>query len=265
MFVDWDFASVCAKVRELGFTGIEVAPFTLASVITEVSATRRQQLRADAKAAGVEIIGLHWLLAKTTGFQLTSPEPEVQRRTGKYFVDLAHAAADLGGTILVLGSPLQRKIPAGYTRDQAEDFALATLQHCLPVLEQRGVFLCLEPLTPMETDFMLTASDAIRMIDRLQHPNVRLHLDVKAMSAEPEPTPEVIRASRAYTQHFHINDPTDPPRYAPGFGSTNFAPILEALQVTQYSGWVSLEVFQYEPDPVEIARRTMEVIHACPG
>jgi sugar phosphate isomerase/epimerase len=263
MFEGWDFARVCQTSRAIGYTGLEVAPFTLAPLITDVSAARRQELRQQAEAADIHIIGLHWLLAKTTGFHLTSPDPAIRQRTGLYLAELARAAADLGGDILVLGSPAQRKIPDGFTRDQADDFAVDTIRHCLPALEQTGVKLCLEPLTPAETDFWLTASEAVGTIRKLQHPNVKLHLDVKAMSAEPHPTPEVIRANSAHTYHFHANDPTDAPRYGPGFGTTDLKPIFQALRDTNYSGWVSVEVFHYAPDPETIARRAIEFMRSC--
>lgn len=259
-FEGWDHARVCGRVAELGYGGLEVAPFTLAPRITDLTATRRTELRRQAEAAGVRIIGLHWLLAKTEGFHLTSADPDTRRRTGEYLADLARAAADLGGDILVLGSPLQRKVPDGATRQQAEDYALEAIGYCLPALEQTGVVLALEPLTPAETDFMNTAAEAVGMIRRLTHPNVRLHLDVKAMSAESSPTPDVIRANASDTVHFHANDPN---KRGPGFGDTDFKPIFRALRDTGYTGWVSVEVFDYSPDPDTIARESIRYMREC--
>src|SRR5436309_16007431 len=113
-----------------------MAPFSLASRITDVSAARRAELRKQAEAAGVKIIGLHWLLAKTEGLHLTSPDPAVRRRTGEYLAELSHAAADMGGDILVFGSPAQRNLPAGLTREQGDAYALDTSRYPLPALER---------------------------------------------------------------------------------------------------------------------------------
>ncbi len=77
-FQDWSFDRAFAFARECGYTGLEIAPFTLAEYATQVSAEQRRQVRRQAEQAGLEIIGLHWLLAKTEGFYLTSPEAAVR-------------------------------------------------------------------------------------------------------------------------------------------------------------------------------------------
>jgi sugar phosphate isomerase/epimerase len=259
-FEGWDHARVCARVAELGYTGLELAPFTLASRITDVTAARRAELRKQAETAGVKLIGLHWLLAKTEGFHLTSGDAATRKRTGEYLAELARAAAEMGGDILVLGSPVQRNIPQGHTRAEAENFALDTLSHCLPALEKSRVYLCLEPLTPAETNFMNTAAEGAAICRRLAHPFVKLHLDVKAMSVETAPTPDVIRANREFFHHFHANDPN---KRGPGFGATDFKPIFSALRDVNYNGWVSVEVFDYSPDPETIARDSIRYMREC--
>lgn len=259
-FEGWDHARVCEAAAKHGYTGLEVAPFTLASRITDVSAARRAELRKQAEAAGLQIIGLHWLLAKTEGFHLTSPDAAVRKRTGEYLAELARAAADLGGDILVLGSPFQRNIPEGYTRQQGEDFAMDSLKHCLPALEKSKVYLCLEPLTTAETNFMTSAAEGTALARRLAHPFVKLHLDVKAMSSEGTPVPHIIRANKEYMHHFHANDPN---KRGPGFGDVNFKPIFQALKDVKYTGWVSVEVFDYTPDPDTIARESIRYMREC--
>lgn len=261
-FEGWDHGRVCDRVAELGYTGLELAPFTLAPRVTDVSAARRSELRRRAERAGVQIIGLHWLLAKTEGFHLTSDDAATRKRTGEYLAELARAAADLGGGILVLGSPVQRNLPNGVTRAQGTANALDTLRHCLPALESARVYLCLEPLTPAETNFMTTAAEGVELIRALAHPFVKLHLDVKAMSAEAAPTPDVIRANREFLHHFHANDPN---KRGPGFGDTDFAPIFQALRDVNYTGWVSVEVFDYTPDPDTIARDSIRYMQEKAG
>lgn len=259
-YENWDHDKICATSAELGYTGLEIAPFTLAPRITDVSAETRKTLRRQAESHGLTIIGLHWLLAKTEGFQLTSPDAEVRQRTADYLVELANACRDLGGDILVFGSPMQRKIPAGATRAQATDWAVDTFERASKGITAAGVRLCLEPLAPAEADFIQTAEEAVAILDRLNHPNFVLHLDVKAMSSEAIPIPELIRRHHAVTGHFHANDAN---RRGPGFGDVDFVPIFQSLKDVGYEGWVSVEVFDYSPGVETLARESIEYMEQC--
>jgi len=259
-FEGWDHARVCRLVADLGYKGLELAPFTLAPRITDVSDERRRDLRRQAEDNGLCIIGLHWLLAKTEGLHLTSPDENVRRRTAAYLVELARCCRDVGGDLLVFGSPAQRRIPAGASRAQAAEYAADTFCRALPGTADFGVKLCLEPLSPPEADFINTCAEAVALLDRVGHPNFVLHLDVKAMSTDEAPAPELIRRYAARTGHFHANDPN---LRGPGFGETDFVPIFRALHESGYQGWVSVEVFDYKPDPETIARESIRYMRAC--
>jgi len=256
LFVDWDWERQCRFIAEVGYTGIEVAPFTLASRIEEVSAPRRAELRKQAENQGLQIIGLHWLLAKTEGLHLTTANGAVRRATADYLVALGNACADLGGTLMVFGSPQQRSLEQGMSREQACENAAEVFRRALPALEERGVTICMEPLTSRETDFINTCAEAVELIERVDRPNFVLHQDVKAMlGAETKSIPELIAEYAPRVGHFHVNDTN---LLGPGMGETDFAPIFRALQQARYDGWVSVEVFDYSPGCERIARESLE-------
>ena len=98
------------------------------------------------------------------------------------------------------------------------------------MLSDAGVRLCLEPLSTEETDFLTSCAETVRLMDRLAHPNVWLHLDVKAMASEAEAAPVLIRRHADRIGHFHANDAN---RRGPGFGDTDFRPIFAALRGVQ--------------------------------
>ncbi|GAG05688.1 unnamed protein product, partial [marine sediment metagenome] len=83
-FGDWPQEKVFRFAAQCGYGGVEVAPFTINNDVTEISSRTRAVLRKQADTANVEIVGLHWLLAKTTGLHLTSPDPKVRRKTTEY-------------------------------------------------------------------------------------------------------------------------------------------------------------------------------------
>src|SRR5436190_13896802 len=145
-FQDWPLDRAFAFAREAGYTGIEIAPFTLARYATEVSSQRRGEVRRQIESAGLETVGLHWLLAKTEGLYLTSPEKAVRLRTADYLTDLARLCSDLGGSIMVLGSPQQRNLLRGVTKPQGMQYAADVITMTLPTFEECGVTLAVEPL-----------------------------------------------------------------------------------------------------------------------
>jgi sugar phosphate isomerase/epimerase len=254
-YVDWPFAKACEHAASCGYTGLEIAPFTLASLATEVAPSARAELRRTMQAAGLECVGLHWLLAKTEGFHATHPDPAVRQRTVEYLGELARLCVDLGGRVLVFGSPKQRSLLPGVSHEQATHHLEEVFSRLVPVLEATGTVVALEPLSPVETDVLTTAKETCRLIERIGSPHVRLHLDVKAMSSEPLAIPDIIHASAGHLEHFHANDVN---LQGPGFGDVDFVPIFRALDEIHYTGWVSVEVFDYAPGAERLAGESID-------
>jgi sugar phosphate isomerase/epimerase len=259
-FLDWPFPKAFQFARECGYTGIELAPFTMALDAKDISAAKREEVRKQAADAGLEVIGLHWLLAKTTGYYLTSPDASVRRATAEYVKELARLCRDLGGWVLVFGSPLQRNVLPGVSMDQAMAYAAEVFRSALPAFEEHDVILAVEPLAPAEGNFLNHASDGVRLIEMVGSPHCRLHLDCKAMSSEGRPIPDIIRENARHLVHFHANDAN---RQGPGFGELDFVPIFKALNEIGYQGWVSVEVFDYTPGVERLTRESIEYMQRC--
>ncbi len=259
-FQDWAFDRAFAFAAECGYTGIEIAPFTMANSVTEVSSLRRAEVQRLAEAAGLETVGLHWLLAKTEGLHLTSPDAGVRRKTAEYLRELARCCRELGGKVMVFGSPKQRDLLPGVSQGDGMNYAAEVFSAIVPELEKTGVVLALEPLGPQETNFMVTTAETMELVERIDSPWVRLHLDCKAMSSESTPAPQLIRQYASQLAHFHVNDPN---RQGPGFGALDFHPILAALGEVGYAGWVSVEVFDYTPGIERLARESIAYLRKC--
>ena len=254
IFEGWPMERIFATAHKYGYSGIEIAPFTLGNLITDVSLVERERLKNLAAANEMEIAALHWLLAKTEGFHATHPDATVRKRTSVYLQELARACRDMGGNILVFGSPKQRNLLPGVTREQATEFARETLRDPIRTCEDLGITLCLEPLGPQETDFWNTAADTRAFAESMKSPACRILLDVKAMSTESGSVPSLINAHEGFFRHFHVNDPN---LKGPGFGEVDFKPIMAALQSVNYDGWISVEVFDFTEGPDVIASQSI--------
>jgi sugar phosphate isomerase/epimerase len=258
-FQGWDWPATCAHVGELGYDAIEIAPFTLNEDVRRIPAADRAAIARAAASAGLSVVGLHWLLVSPKGLSITSDDSSVRAETAGYLAALADFCADVGGTVMVLGSPAQRRLPAGgpgTAADRLEQGLAVALERA----RQHGITVCLEPLPPPEANFVLTLREAVDLVKRIGHPALRTIFDVKSASSEGAPLPALIHEYAPWIAHVHANDAN---MRGPGFGDTDFVPILRALHEIGYGGCVSIEVFDYSPDPTTIARDGLAYLRRC--
>lgn len=257
IFKGWSFSRACVFAREVGYDAMEIAPFTFSSLITDITELQREEIRRSSREAGLAISGIHWVLAYTEGFHVNHPDPDVRARTSDYLVESVRFCAEVGGQSLIFGSPKRRDVLPGVTREDAVRWTCETFTAAIRVAEQRGVTICLEPLSPTETNFLNTAAETLAVAASVDSPAFQIMLDVKAMCSEPGSIPEIIESVRGRFAYFHANDRN---LKGPGFGDVDFRPIAKALRDTGYDGTVSVEVFNFDEGPEVIARRSREYL-----
>ena len=271
VFGNWALEKQFECIASAGYDGVELAPFTLDEAfssgaeanadVKRISAARRSEICRLAEQNKLEVSGLHWLLAKTTGLHLTSADADQRNRTAEYFKDLIRFGAEVGGKYLVLGSPVQRNLAEGVSLEEGYDRAASVLEQLLPLLEETNQILGLEPLAPVETNFLNTAHQALDLITKMGNPGpITIHLDCKAMAdGEDRPIPEVIAdpAIVPFEKTFHAQDPN---MKGPGFGDLDFAPILAALKKNGFSGWIGVEPFDYSDGPDVLCKNSIDYL-----
>lgn len=245
------FERQCALAAALGYEGLEVAPFTLGDDAWRMPASGRAAVRRACADAGVEVSGLHWLLAAPAGLSISTDDRVLWRRSVDVLLSSIDLCAELGGAYLVHGSPAQRRVaqPDGARRVE-EAWAAAA-----EAAETAGVVYCLEPLARPDCNFVNTLAEAEAVVRRIGNPAFRLMVDTLASSLEEkEPVAEAIRRwmPTGLMAHVQFNDRN---KRGPGEGNDRFAPVVEALRDTAYEGWVAMEPFIYEPDGPTCAAR----------
>jgi sugar phosphate isomerase/epimerase len=238
----------CDYASRLGYDGLEIAPFTLSTSPEKISTVEAAKIRATVEASGLVVTGLHWLLVKPEGLSLTDPDAAVRARTLEVMIRLVGLCAELGGAVLVHGSPKQRQIAPGETHA----VALARLRDALAQVAlaaaRVGVVYCIEPLSRQETVLVNTIAEAAELVRSIDHPNLRTMIDCSAAGlTETDSIPSLIDRwlPTGLIAHIQVNDPN---RRGPGQGDMKFAPILAALQRHNYAGAIAVEPFDYSPD-----------------
>ncbi|MCL4802258.1 MAG: sugar phosphate isomerase/epimerase [Burkholderiales bacterium] len=254
------FAMQCDFARQVGYDGLELAPFTFADEPHLMIPAERTAIRRAAREAGIEITGLHWLLLTPRGLSITSSDEAVRNRTIEVLMRLVDLCHDLGGRIMVHGSPAQRAIPPGDTREAALARAKDCFERVGNYAATAGVTYCIEPLARAETQLVNTVAEAAAIVDAIGSPGLRTMLDTSAAGrAESEPIPAVLDRwlPTGRIAHIQVNDTN---RRGPGEGADRFAPVFAALKRNGYDGVVAVEPFKYLPDGQATAARAVGYI-----
>ena len=245
---DMSLEQQCEYAARLGYDGLEIAPFTLADAPETISTAEAARIRRTVQASGLRVTGLHWLLVKPEGLSLTDPDAAVRARTIGVMARMTALCAELGGTVLVHGSPKQRQIAPGDTHAVALARMHDGLAKVARAAADADVIYCIEPLSRQETAMLNTVAEAAELVRAIDHPHLRTMIDCSAAGlAEADDIPALIDRwlPTGLIAHFQVNDPN---RRAPGQGNMKFAPVLAALRRHGYDGTIAVEPFDYLPD-----------------
>ncbi|MFH1825165.1 MAG: sugar phosphate isomerase/epimerase family protein [Candidatus Firestonebacteria bacterium] len=257
IFKEWEWEKTCKYVSKIGYHGIEIAPFVFAESVTQIDSKKRKEIKDISKKYNLEITGLHWLLTSPKGLYITTIDSDLREKTKNYFFELIKFCSDLGGRIMVIGSPKQRNIPEDMTYEEAWKISKDFFNDCSKIAKKESVYLCLEPLPIDETNIFTTVEEVVKFVKEINHPNFKMIVDVKSMSAEGKPISALIKSAKDFVLHIHANDSN---RRGPGFGNTDFIPIAKALKDINYNGYLSVEVFDFTPNPETIAEKSLEYL-----
>jgi sugar phosphate isomerase/epimerase len=259
MFEDWKIDDVLAFSKEVGYEAVEIAPFTLAETAYDVSQAERSRIRAVAAEVGIEIAGLHWLFVSPKGLHVNGPDAVIRRRTRDHLCELIHLCADLGGRNMIIGSPEQRRVEDEVGFDQAFAWAVETFKEAAELAAEKDVMLCFEPLNSNITNFMRNPTEVMDLVHAVGHPNFHMMVDVYSSSLENLDIPAEIRAHADYIHHIHTNDDNG---YSPGSGGADYPAIIQALNDVEFDSYLSVEVFNFEPDPKTIAQESYDYLRS---
>lgn len=245
-------------ISKIGYNGIEIAPFTLKDDVRKFTDNDAYFIRNLASSNGIEVVGTHWVLVSPPGLHLTHPDESIRIRTKEYLMEIVKFTARIGGKIVVFGSPKQRSVVEGMSREKAWNFAREALADCCTLAEKFDVYICIEPLSRDQTNFINTAEEAISMVKEVNSRNIKITLDVYSMSDESKSLDSIILSVGHLLGHFHANDTNG---RGPGQGDADYASIFRTLEKIKYNGYVSVEVFDKFKDPISIAKESFNTLN----
>jgi len=174
---------------------------------------------------------------------LIHPDDSVRTNGMEYVRHCIDAARTLGAANLV--GPLYSAVGRTWqaTADERKrdvDLLVRQLRELSIYAAERGVTLCVEPLNRFETSFLNLTSQAVEVVDRVDHAACGLLLDTFHMNIEERSIGDAIRAAGPRLRHLHTceND-----RGAPGSGHVPWDEVARACRDIGYSGPFVIESF----------------------
>lgn len=232
----FDHQAELMQLRELGITGIEVAPSRRwQNTWTGLTPGDVESYRKDIEVAGLEVVGLHSLFFDHPELGLFKG-PEADAQSMLYLEHLSTVCRDLGGKTLIYGGGRKRgDVPF----DQAYIKARTFFNELCERIKDHGTCFCFEPLGPNDTDFINSALESLRIVNDISNVALRVQLDAKALYENNEASPEIFQAVSDKLVHFHANEPGLNPLGHSGTIEHSF--LGQMLRDINYDGYVSIE------------------------
>ena len=146
----------------------------------------------------------------------------------------------LGASIVVLGSAGSRNVPEGFSREQARDQIATFLKMAGEVARRSDVIVAIEPLRRQESNILNTGAEALEMVRRVKHPNIRMIIDYFHLREENE-DPRIVEIGKREIVHLHFANPHGRAWPHDLVEDDYYAAFFGYLKKTGYSGGISIE------------------------
>ncbi len=182
---------------------------------------------------------------------LTHEDSRYRRESLDYIREVLNLCERWGAAIFAgpMYSAVGKRRQVSANQKQKEwDLAVAGIREAGMMAADHGVTLAIEPLNRFETDLVNTAAQAVRLVDEVAHPSVKVHLDTFHMMIEENSLLEAIILTGPRLAHFHACESN---RGTPGSGLVPWDQVADGLRAIGYGGDLVIESFT--PECVSIA------------
>ena len=171
---------------------------------------------------------------------VSSEDPECVRRGVAMLEEGVTLTAQLGGNYfggILYGA--MAKYPGALT-EKGRKNALESVKRMADFAANKGITLGLEVVNRYESNQLNTALQALEMLDKVNAPNVKVHLDTYHMNIEETDFLRPVLACGERLGYVHIGESN---RGYLGSGTINFPEFFQALASIHYAGVITFESF----------------------
>jgi D-psicose/D-tagatose/L-ribulose 3-epimerase len=228
-----EHCGILRRLKAAGLDGLEIGILAPASFPAA-------GIRKELEKSGLECTSCSTV---PSGTSLTSEDATQRRKAREHVAACIKATADAGGRVFC--GPMYS--PVGYfsgKRRTSDEWkrAVESWKELAPVARENGVTVAIEPLNRFETYFLNTASDAARLCDEIDDPNVGVLIDTFHANIEEKGIGSALGKAGKHLKHLHSceND-----RGTPGTGNVNWPELFSTVKSINYDGWMVIESFGF--------------------
>lgn len=144
--------------------------------------------------------------------------------------------------------------------------AVESIREVVEYAARHGVGCVLEPLQRTESNLVLSAADADRMLADVEEPTLGVTLDTVAMAAAGDTVADYVTRFGTRLKHVHLIDGRPTGHLAWGDGELPLGEYLTALRDAEYEGFMTVELFgdgRYARDPLPALWQSYAAIAAA--
>jgi sugar phosphate isomerase/epimerase len=217
------------RLARFGYQGVELVGEPADSDALAI----REELERDGMVAS-SIVSIF-----TPERDIVSSSPEVRQNAIDYVKANIDYAAVLGADVVTFTPTACMKIVPEAALDQEWAWAVEAGCELATYAGDHGVTIGVEPWNRYETYLINRLEQSAVFVDEVDHPNIGCMADTFHMALEEADMAAAIRQVGSRLVHVHLADSN---RAAPGFGHTDFRPIVQAIADVKYDGWISYEL-----------------------
>lgn len=240
--IAWDASendAVAGLLQRYG-VGVDLAPSKiwtdpLTATTDQIAAVRRWWAER-----AIPIVGAQSLHFGHPELQLFKDE-STRQQMFDFTARMIALCGQLGATAIVFGSPHNRQ-RGSMPMDEALSIATDFFSRLGDVAAAHNTYLCLEPnAVDYGCDFITTAAEGAQLVQRVNHPSFRLHLDAGNMVMMGEDSIAALKEHGTLLQHFHLSEPQLAPVGVKA-STVPYSAIFQTLEQLKYQHWVAIEM-----------------------
>jgi D-psicose/D-tagatose/L-ribulose 3-epimerase len=169
--------------------------------------------------------------------------------------------ARLGVSTVVFGSGGARRVPDGFSKEDAFAQLVDFGKRIAPEARAHGITVAVEPLRSQESNIINSAREGLALVNAINDPGFQLMIDFYHLSSEKE-DPQIVIDAKDHIRHLHMANPTG--RVFPlKWEEYDYAPFFANLRKIGYDKRISVEASTKDlpvegPQAIALLRKAFE-------